>query len=337
LYNYYNCRSKFPEALEWLSQMLAADREMPDEVTRLYGNYATAFTQFLMGSFDEIAGYESVVLAQYSPDKHGDNARWANHDVMCGLLCWAGHWLWMLGYPDRAARASDEQLELARRLAHPFNLGFSLAVGSGAYLYRRQPEVIDGRMAEAVALGRSQGLPVLEFLLVPLWNSENLLEQGHSTDALEAIRRAMDLWVSLDGVVTLPRCMAVEALALSELGQHEAALEAIDRALDLTAKTGERWHEAEAHRIKGRILRRHSPDQPALAEESFLRALSIARRQKTKSWELRAAMSLAALWSSLGKKKDALDLLAPIYAWFTEGFETNDLKEARALLGELAC
>jgi predicted ATPase len=124
-------------------------------------------------------------------------------------------------------------------------------------------------------------------------------------------------------------------MAYAELGQHDDARRCIDDAIGKVERSNERWCEAEAHRIAGEIALKSSVPDPEKAEAYFERALAVARQQQTKSWELRAAMSMARLWRDQGKRDEARDLLAPVYGWFTEGFDTLDLKEAKALLDEL--
>jgi predicted ATPase len=120
------------------------------------------------------------------------------------------------------------------------------------------------------------------------------------------------------------------------MGQPEAGLTILTEALTLVYKTGERWYEPELYRLKGDLLLQQSPDNADEAESCFQQAITIAQNQSAKSWELRAATSLARLWQSQGKRKEAYNLLSPVYGWFTEGFDTADLIDARALLDELS-
>jgi predicted ATPase len=126
------------------------------------------------------------------------------------------------------------------------------------------------------------------------------------------------------------------AEAEAEAGEIESALASIDHAVALTERTGQRWNESDTHRVRGEILRKRDPANTVPAEEAFLTAIAIAQQQKARSFELRAALSMARLWRDQGKRHVARDLLAPVYGWFTEGFDTVDLKKAKALLDELA-
>ena len=146
---------------------------------------------------------------------------------------------------------------------------------------------------------------------------------------LEALRAA-------GAVLGWPFFLAILAEAHEKAGQAEEGLVLIAEALEFVARTGERDYEAEVHRVKGELLLARSPSDPAGAEASFREALDVARQQSSKSFELRAATSLARLWQRQGRAREARDLLAPVYDWFTEGFDTRDLKDAKALLEELA-
>jgi predicted ATPase len=145
------------------------------------------------------------------------------------------------------------------------------------------------------------------------------------------------LAISVTGAeVYRPYYLSLLAQAYAYVEQIEDGLNTLDEALTLAEKHDERWCEAELHRLQGQLLLQQSPDNATEAETYFHQAIAIAQNQSAKSWELRAATSLAQLWHSQGKRQEAYDLLAPVYSWFTEGFDTADLKDAKALLDELA-
>ena len=158
---------------------------------------------------------------------------------------------------------------------------------------------------------------------------------GKASDAVERITAGVAAWRSTGSVAFVPWSLSNLTRAYAELGQFDYAWRSIDEALTAIETTKERWCEAEVHRTAGEIaLKSPRPDAPS-AEAHFERALALARAQHAKSWELRAAMSMARLWRNQGKRNEACDLLALVYNWFTEGFDTVDLKEAKALLDEL--
>jgi predicted ATPase len=159
---------------------------------------------------------------------------------------------------------------------------------------------------------------------------------GKAADAVQMITSGITALRSTGSTLWMPLRLSYLARAYAELGQFDNAWRCIGEAMTAVGTTNERWHEADTHRMAGEIALLSPEPDAAKAEACFMRALAIARVQQAKSWELRAAMSMARLWRDLGKRQQARDLLAPIYGWFTEGFDTLDLKQAKALLEELA-
>jgi predicted ATPase len=161
-------------------------------------------------------------------------------------------------------------------------------------------------------------------------------ETGNASDAVRAITSGMTLLRSTGAALYEPWHLWHLALAYAELGRPDDARRCIDDAIDKVERSNEKWCEAEVNRVAGEVALKSPARDTQKAEKYFEHALSVARAQQAKSWELRAAMSMARLWCSQGKAQQARELLAPVYGWFTEGFDTRDLKEARALLDELA-
>ena len=289
-----------------------------------------------MGEFIAARRHLERVVELYDFETHQHLVDFSNNDPKCISLAWASHFLWMLGYPDQAVQASNDQLTLARRLRHPFNLGFSLTTGCGAYIYRRDADTLLERRSEGMALAREQGLDVFDAFTGLLWVSETQLNCGLVEEAYQSASDALDWWLSITAKVCAPYMKAIMGAALGRTDRVPDGLALIDEALSDSDSTGDKWHYAEAHRLKGELLLTGTGAGNAAAEQCFKDALEISRAQDAKGWELRAATSLARLWQGQGKTKEAHDLLAPVYDWFTEGFDTADLKDAKALLAELA-
>ena len=159
---------------------------------------------------------------------------------------------------------------------------------------------------------------------------------GEAADAVHMITSALSTYHSTAATVFMPWYLSTLARAYAKLGQFDDAWRCVREALTTVETTKERWFEPEVHRFGGEIALMLPEEDAAKAEAHFERAVAIARQQQAKSWELRASMSLARLWRDQGKQQQARELLAPVYGWFTEGFDTRDLKEAKALLEELA-
>src|SRR5215470_14160743 len=163
-----------------------------------------------------------------------------------------------------------------------------------------------------------------------------LVQQGQAQAGIEQLSQSGIAFRATGAELTRPYYLALLAEAYGTLGQPEAGLAVLTEALTQADKTGEHWCEPELYRLKGDLLLQQTSDNATEAENCFHQAISIAQSQQAKSWELRAATSLARLWQQQGKRQEAHDLLAPVYGWFTEGFDTADLKEAKALLEALA-
>jgi tetratricopeptide (TPR) repeat protein len=241
----------------------------------------------------------------------------------------------MLGYPDQSVETSDETNVHARRLGLAFNLGFSLTLGAYVFDYRCEPERLLERVGEADRLAREQSIPILYMVMVPQVEGLARLRNGQPSEAISLLRRAIENWNRLGGYNRVPYLKSALAEAMALQGDMDAALHLIDESLEQVERPGweERCHYAEILRLKGWML--SLKDDLAGAEKNYLASLDWARKQQAKSWELRTSTSLARLWQGQGKRKEAHKLLAPIYNWFTEGFDTADLIDAKALLAQL--
>jgi class 3 adenylate cyclase/tetratricopeptide (TPR) repeat protein len=332
----YACRAQFDEALQWVDEMLTAGAQEAQSDLAIVGHMAATLTYHWMGNFVVARSHCDRVVDLYNVNAHHHLVHVVNHDPKCLSLAWASHFLWMLGYPEQAAQASDAQLSLARRLGHAFNLGFSLTAGSGAYIYRREPEVVLARCNEGLALAQEQGLPVVASFTSQLWACEIQLNCGLTDKAYRMAQSALAWWRAGAAEVCTPYMKTIMGVARGRNGHLTEGLALLDEALHDTEVTGDKAYWAESYRLKGELLCLGAGADPQAAEACFRRALDIARSQQAKGWELRAATSLARLWQSQGKCQAAYDLLAPVYNWFTEGFDTADLKDARVLLGELS-
>ena len=194
----------------------------------------------------------------------------------------------------------------------------------------------------AAAARAAQSIALAEEKSALLWKAGGTMNKGcvlvltgRASDAIDKLTAGITAWRTTGATLWLPCYLSYLARADAEFGKFDDAWRCIDEAMTAMETTKERWCEAEVHRIAGEIALRSPEPDAAKAEACFERALEVARKQQAKSWELRAAMSMARLWRDQGKREDARGLLAPVYGWFTEGFDTLDLKEAETLLDEL--
>ena len=264
-------------------------------------------------------------------------ARWRRefgHDVGVAILTFRPLALWLLGYPKTALRQADRAIAAARETGHVPTLLFALTPTALTYICCRDHATATARLEECIAFAQEEA-PYMKYLAAA--NRGCVLAQ--TGKAFEAIRAICDATIELrpiGSMVWRTAWLAHLSLALAELGKFDDAWRCISEAISVAETSKERWFEAEINRVAGEIVRLSPEQNAAKAEEYFECALAVARTQGAKSWELRAATSMARLWRDKGKPQQARELLAPVYGWFTEGFETQDLKEAGVLLEELA-
>jgi predicted ATPase len=335
---YYLNRCDFPRVLEINAEVERLAQASGDSSAVVVALVDHALTQGLMGHFKTALQAVEQLLPLYDPTQHrGLVHTHYNFDPKCLALASAGHWLWAAGYPDRAREAAVEGLEWARRLAHPFNLCFfGLCIGSQALILRGEAQLARDWVEEAATIAREHALTYVIVETVPLWDGSALLRLGRYAEAYESLTAAQRSQEEAGGRLQAAEVCMMRARAKLGLGQCIEAHQLLKKALELLDMTDNRIEEAEVHRTLGEALQQQTtPDTPA-AEASLRKALEVARSQEAKGFELRAAMSLAHLWQEQERWREARALLAPIYGWFKEGFDTKDLKEAKALLDELS-
>ncbi len=243
--------------------------------------------------------------------------------------------LWLLGYPEAALADADRALSDARQIGQAATLMNALALTGITLLFCRKYVAADADLNELVSLADEKGSLFWKAMGMSL-RGWLFVATGKAVDAVHMCTSAITAFRSTGSTVFMPLWLSSLTRAYAELGQFDDARRCIAEAMTAMETTNERVWEAEVHRISGEIALQSPEPDAAKAEAYFERALAVARAQHAKSWELRAAMSMARLWRDQGKRNEARDLLAPVYGWFTEGFDTLDLKEARVLLDELA-
>jgi len=252
-------------------------------------------------------------------------------DPGVACLAYAGWTLWLQGYPDQALERVNEALTLAQNLEHPYTLARGLYFTTFLHQLRREWQVVYERAETAITVATAQhiALVLAAGLIMRGWA---LAMQGQGAEGLTQLCQGLDVYRATGAEVQRPHFLGMLAEVHSSLGQPEAGLTALREALALVEKTGERYYEAELHRLKGELLLQQATPEVSHAETCFQQSLDMARGQQAKALELRAAMSLGRLWQQQGKRQEAQALLAGVYSWFTEGFDTADLQEAKALL-----
>jgi class 3 adenylate cyclase/predicted ATPase len=344
LFYFYLLRAEILRARDLGEQLRSLALRWQDRAFELQACWALGTASWFLGELVAARTHLEAGLRLYDPQQHHGHAVLYSGDpgVACGG--YRAFALWALGYADQALHQSQQALALARQVAHPYTL--ALALNFAAWLHQFRREAQDARAAAeaAIALADEQGFPNW-FAMAKSIQGWAVAAQGQQAEGLTQMRQGLAAWQATESEVWRPNMLGRMTEACAETGQVDEALGLVIEALKLVQQNGERLWEAELYRLRGELLLRQDTAavrtrgwslQATEAEACFQRALDVARRQQAKSLELRAAMSLARLWQHQDKRTEAYDLLAPVYGWFTEGFDTADLQDAKALLEELA-
>jgi predicted ATPase len=335
LWHYYFVRAEYRTAQPLGEQLLALAQQAQDPAMLLASHRALGSTLHLLGAVATAHTHFAQGIALYDLQQHRAYAFLYGEDA--GVLCrsYDAWTLWTLGYPDQGLTQIDETVTLAQKMAHPYSLSFGLFSVSIFYAFRREVRAAQGHAEAAINLATEQGFPYW-MAVGTILRGWALAHQGQAKEGIEQLHQGLRAFRATGAELWRPYFLALLAEAYGTMEQPKTGLTALAEALTLMDTTGERVWEPELYRLKGELLLQQSSDNQAEAESCFHHALDIARNQQAKSLELRAATSLARLWQQQGKRAEAHALLAPVYDWFTEGFDTADLQEAKALLDALA-
>jgi len=330
---YHMGRGELGLALRLDEGLLRLSRQRNDPAGLVLGHYSSGRNLMSAGNFASSRSHLEEVLALYDPISHRPLARQAGSHPHLHSQAVLGIALLCLGFPDQALARSDASIAGARMLAHPPSLAVSLSFAARLLLLSGGNAVLSERADELVAVATEQSFPYYRALgtICLGWVQ---VENGDVAGGISVLRGGLAAYRVTGAVTWMPHFVGLLARACEIAGRIEEAVILLDDALRIVERTEERWFAAELNRHKGQLLLRQGHIEAA--EKLYHNALSIAREQGAKLWELRAAMSLARLRRDQGRHTEPRNLLAPVYGWFTEGFGTPDLKEAKALLDELA-
>ncbi|MDP1734110.1 MAG: AAA family ATPase [Sulfuritalea sp.] len=325
-------RTGYAHALELAQQLLRMAGKSDDPVQSQQGHFAVADTLYWQGEFAAAREHLERIGTLYQTSHHESHVAEFGEDAGVTSGSYRSWVLWFLGFPDQARKASAQTLALARQLGHPFSLAYALTFASILHCRLRRPEEALALAQETLSLANNHGFP--------LWQIGATLSRGWAfaiqdrREGVESIQQCVEATRAAMGGVTL---VVLEPLvdACVVLGLFDDALKTSSEAIAVGNAIGDRHVEAELHRLKGESLLGLADTDEAGAEACFHQALTVSRKQQAKSLELRAAMSMARLWRRQGKPDDARRLLGGVYDWFTEGFDTPDLLNAREILDSL--
>jgi len=334
MWRFYLLRAEYRMARELAEQLLELAQRSQDQGFLLEAYRALGSTLFYGGKLTSARTPLEQGIQLYDPQQHRELASHYGQDP--GVACRAYNaWvLWLLGYPDQARQACSAAIALAEELGHPFSLTLALSFAAWLHQFVQERQLTHARAGAALALAAQQGFQ--------FWMGWNMVLQTWAEADLQAgaaeigrIHQGLDIWQATGSQLGRPYFLALLAEVCSKAGQVDSALELLAEALALADKTGEHWCEAELYRLKGELLLTMTVSLGDEAEACLQQALRLAREQQAKMLELRAATSLGRLWQQQGKATAARQLLAPIYDWFSEGFDSADLQAAQALLHTL--
>jgi DNA-binding winged helix-turn-helix (wHTH) protein/predicted ATPase len=354
LWTYYTLRAELGTAREIAEELLRLADILPYPGLAMRGHWAMEITFTHLGEFAPAMEHYEKALSLYDPERHLDDAFFYALNPGVAMPCFAAWALWFLGQPDKAMDRIREALALARELSEPLGLAHTLLFAAILHQLRREEQMAQEHAEAATAVSREHGLVLYEAMgtIMQAWA---LTKRGREEEAIEQMRQGLAALQATGTELVRPHFLALLAEALGKAHKAGEGLSVLEEALAMAHRNGEGYYEAELHRLKGELLLMQStgrdlsraaagggavveagPPAVARAEGCFSHSIKIAQRQEAKSWELRAVTSLARLYQNQNRQKEARDLLTQIYDRFTGGFDTMDLRDAKALLDELS-
>jgi predicted ATPase/tRNA A-37 threonylcarbamoyl transferase component Bud32 len=337
LWLFYKVRSELPKARAMAEELLALARNVRDSALVLQAQQALAVTTLCLGEPTATRGHMEQGTALYDPRQHHGHTFLYGQDPGVACLAFGAVALWLLGHADQAAKKCREAISLGRELSQPSTQALALHFAAMLHQCRRDPRATQDFAEAALAISAEQGLA---FWLAggTVLRGWAMAAQGARAEGTALLRQGLGAWLATGSVTYQTYYLGLLAETLGESGEAPEGLSALADALDLVRSTGEHLYEAELHRLQGELLLRSAAGGPLPGEEAeacFRQALAVARRQGAKSFELRAAMSLARLFQRQGRASEAFPQLAEVLGWFTEGLDTPDLRDANRLIGAL--
>jgi predicted ATPase len=331
---YHAQRSEFDQAQHLAEDLLRLSRQRDYPAGLVLGHFSAGRNLMFVGDFASSRSHLKQALALCDLVPHRSIINQAGIHPRVGSHAYLGGVLLCLGFPNRALAQSRRAIAEAQTMAHPPSLAVSLSVGTLLLSLIGDDAGLAEHADQLVAVAAEQGFPHWA-AAGTMFRGWTKVKNGKVEEGISLLRSGLTAYRATGAELWMPRFIALLAAAWEIAGKIERVAVLLDEALQIVERTGERWFAAELNRHKGHLLLRQGHAEAA--EELYRKALGIARAQQAKLWGLRAAVSLARLRRDQGRPAEARDLLAPVYGWFTEGFDTQDLKETKALLDELAC
>jgi len=323
-------------ALDLANELLRRAQDTTDSTLLMLAHLAMGDTLYEMGQFSSAFSHLETAITLYMPQQHqGFAFAFVGLDIKVNCQSYAAASLWQLGYPDQAVERADSAVAWAQRLSHAHSLAFAEGLAGNVRKLRCDLQALQRSAEHLLALSVEHGFP--------LWSAQALVqlgwamvEQGEEAEGIRRIREGLAAFRTTGADIGRPYFLSLLVEACLKTGRFEEGLSVLTEAEAVADQNENHSHDAELFRLKGELLLKQDHSNAAEARQHYQRAIDIARGQDAKSNELRATISLARLLASQGRRDEARAMLAEIYGWFTEGFDTRDLKEAKALLDELS-
>ena len=342
IWAYYAVLGRHPTSIGLAKQCLQLAQRINDPVL-LIGAHHTYDISFWQGELVQARYHMEQMCTLYDSQQHSAHAALYGIDLGIAGYHYLELTVWTLGYPELALKLQEDRRGIVGNLRHGHSIAWSFFGSSMLYYLLREPLLAQENAETAVTLSQEQGFH-MTIVVGTTSRGWALAQQGHVDEGIAELQQAIRTWRNMGGELGLTWMIASLTDAYLRAGRSDDGLTAVAEALAICQRNDERWCEAELYRLKGELLLngtgqtrlKNTMKSVAEAEECFHKAMDIAHKQQAKSWELRAAMSLARLWQRQDKSTEAQELLSEVYHWFTEGFDTKDLQEAKTLLGEIS-
>jgi predicted ATPase len=337
LWVHYQTRTNFPQAHEWLDRLEKVAQEWPQSDLPLVFDMSAGCQYFWEADYDRALRHTDRLKSAYDTDRHARITELTNHDPLVFSQQWAGSLAdWIAGRPERSVERLDEAVTLARKIGHPFNLVFALTAGATSLVYLDQTDRLLAHCDEAAAVAAEEALgPFSEHVNIMQWRGAAYVQRGDHELGYALAKRGNDFWTDSGGRICTAMFRSWIVRGLQGLGRIEEAAALNADNIAHCRDTGDCYMEPECVRLQGELELVGAKPNHSAAEQLFREALSIAGSQGARSWELRAAMSLARLLQGRDRRKEALALLVPVLESFKEGLDTTDCVEAKALIASL--
>lgn len=352
LWTFHTVRAELATARQIAGEFLQLADRLPYPGLAMRAHLVMEITNVHLGEFSLAIEHFERALSLYDHNRHLEDAFFYTQNPGMAMRCFGAWAFWFLGRPDEALVQIRQAVTLAHELDEPYGLAHAHLFGAVVHQLRHEDQMAEENAEAVITVSREHGLIMYE-AMATIMQGWALLHRGRAQEAIETMQQGLRLLGATRTALVNPHYMGLLAEALEMTGQYEEGLRTLNEALEMAQRNGEGYYEAELHRLKGELLLSkltaqegatieqkrlvvgNQPDTQRQAEACFTQAIMIARKQSAKSWELRAAMSMARLYEQQGKHQEGGSLLADVYGKFTEGFETADLQEAKAMLNQL--